>query len=226
MAPRNSQKGFTKVAAWRPHQRKMKRQHRGKMQREREKYTQDFLQLPTPLHPGIVFKKRQESATESEGDLCPGPTGLASHPPVPLRFYFQSATPLQVDQQLRGWCCRDWESSWRLRGAPAFPAEVPGTPGSWKCIARDDGMGWGRGGPGGGGGSEASKDGGGPGPTWHSPCSRQARAAGSGRPRGAGLGPAASVQADCTRKGRSGSRAAAPRRAHPPRLAPPITTRL
>lgn len=58
MAPRDSQKGFTKVAAQRPHQRKMNRQHRGKRKREREKYTQDFLQLPTPLHPGTVFKKR------------------------------------------------------------------------------------------------------------------------------------------------------------------------
>lgn len=102
MAPRDSQKGFTKVAARRPHQRKMNRQHRGKRQREREKYTQDFLQLPTPLHPGTVFKKRQESLTDSEGDLCPGPTGLTSHPSVPLRLHFQSATPLQVDQQRPG----------------------------------------------------------------------------------------------------------------------------
>lgn len=54
MAPRDSQKGFTKVASRRPHQRKMKRQHRGRC-RGKEKYTQDFLQLPTPLHPGTVF---------------------------------------------------------------------------------------------------------------------------------------------------------------------------
>lgn len=105
MAPRDSQKGFTKVAARRPHQRKMNRQHRGKRLREREKYTQDFLQLPTPLHPGTVFKKR-ELNRKREGDLCPGPTGLTSHPSVPLRLHFQSATPLQVDQQRPGWGCR------------------------------------------------------------------------------------------------------------------------
>lgn len=141
----------------RPHQRKMNRQHRGKRQREREKYTQDFLQLPTPLHPGTVFKKRQESLTDSEGDLCPGPTGLTSHPSVPLRLHFQRATPLQVDQQRPGWGCRAWESSWRLRAPLPSLARSPGTLGSWQRTARDDGVGWGRGGGGQGGGSEAGQ---------------------------------------------------------------------
>lgn len=135
----------------------MNRQHRGKRQREREKYTQDFLQLPTPLHPGTIFKKRQESLTDSEGDLCPGPTGLTSHP----LFLSASTSRAQLRSKLINSAragAAEPESQVEGCGAPLPSlARSPGTLGSWQRTARDDGVGWGRGGGGQGGGSEAGQ---------------------------------------------------------------------
>lgn len=190
-----------------------------KRKREREKHT-SRTSSNSQLHPTHEhLKKESESVSQRArvgggGNLSPGPTGLQLlllTPLLPPRLHFQSATPTQVGKQ-RGW---GWFFKTQLQNPRALlpsPARPPGSGrrGAGERRAKPAKI-----------NQKDQPD------TLHV-AARRAEP-GSGRPRGPGVGSGGlGVQADCTRAGalRLAGWQDAPRRAHPPRPAPPITTRL